>query len=93
MNALTTSEQPTPPALAPLTGYARQSVEEILNALCQFGKPRLCRHDNGWMCACDMHVAAAGTTFNVRSEFDCKTQLDSARQCAERVMKTLAQWA
>lgn len=80
-------------SLDPLRAYASLSVEEILYKLCSAGNPVIRKMDGGWMCGVDMHVAAAGTTFNVRSEFDCKTQLDAARQCAERVLKTLSQWS
>lgn len=76
-----------------LAGYPNQSVEEILDNLCRFGRPRLNRMDDGWVCSCEMHVAAAGATFTVRSEFDHKTQLGAVRQCAERVVKAIAQWA
>jgi hypothetical protein len=79
-------------SLGPLMGYSNLSLDEILDALCAAGKPRVARMDHGWLCSIDMHVAAAGTEFKIRSEFDCETPLAAARQCAERVIQTLRQW-
>jgi hypothetical protein len=78
--------------LVPLREYADLSLTELLEALCAAGKPRLARMDHGWLCSIDMHVAAAGTEFKIRSEFDRETPLAAARQCAERVIQTLRQW-
>ncbi len=69
------------------------SVEMMLIQLCRVGKPRISRIDNSWVCAVDMHVAAAGTEFKIRSEFDCETPFKAAQQCTERVVETLKQWA
>jgi hypothetical protein len=69
------------------------NVEMMLTQLCRVGKPRISRMDDGWVCAVDMHVAAAGTEFKIRSEFDCETAFKAAQQCTERVVETLRQWA
>jgi hypothetical protein len=68
-------------------------LESMLQKLCIVGKPRVSRMDDGWVCAVDMHVAAAGTEFKIRSEFDCETAFKAAQQCTERVVATLKQWA
>jgi len=79
--------------ISPLSGYERLSLEEILVALCRAGNPRCSKmKSHGWMASCEMHVSAAGTTFEVRSEFTHKTPIDAARECAQRVVATLSQW-
>jgi|GEM_PF-5058881 hypothetical protein len=69
------------------------SVAMMLTQLCRVGKPRVSRMNDGWLCAVDMHVSAAGTEFKIRSEFDCETAFKAAQQCTERVVATLKQWA
>jgi hypothetical protein len=69
------------------------NLEDALENLCRVGKPRVSRMDDGWVCAVDMHVSAAGTEFKIRSEFDCGTPFEAAQQCTERVVATLRQWA
>lgn len=69
------------------------SVEAMLEQLCRVGKPRISRMNDGWLCSVDMHVAAAGTEFKIRSEFDCPTPFQAAQQCTDRVVETLKQWA
>jgi hypothetical protein len=69
------------------------NIESMLENLCRVGKPRVSRLHGGWVCAVDMHVAAAGTEFKIRSEFDCGTPFEAAQQCTERVVETLRQWA
>lgn len=81
------------PVLAVLTGYAALSLEEILVALCRVGKPRLSRLSDAWYCIVEMHVASVGAEFKVGSDFSCQTPIDAARQCAERVVTTLKQYA
>ena len=68
--------------ISPLSGYERLSLEEILVALCRAGNPRCSKmKSHGWMASCEMHVSAAGTTFEVRSEFTHKTP----NRCGTRV--------
>lgn len=69
-----------------------ESLEGLLQQLCHFGRPSITRLDNGWWCRCAMHVATAGTTFQIDSETKHKTPTDAARECAERVVATLKQW-
>lgn len=65
------------------------TLEDVLGALQRYGKPRMQMMDQGWMCAIDMHVSSVGASFTVRSEFDSASPLLAAKQCHERVLKTL----
>lgn len=71
---------------------AELQLEPLLQLLRIYGQPRLGFYDNGWHCCVEMHVAAAGTTFKVSSDFKCETPIISTRQCAERIIKTLEQF-
>lgn len=93
MNAIETSKLSTPAALARLTGYADEPLETLLQTLCNIGVPTLFKMDRGWWVTLKMHVAAAGTEFKVQSDSDCQTPGEAARQCAERALATLKQWA
>jgi hypothetical protein len=75
------------------SGMFANDLESTLQNLCRVGKPRISKQSDGWVCAVDMHVAAAGTEFKIRSEFDCPTPFKAARQCTQRVVETLKQWA
>jgi hypothetical protein len=79
--------------IASLERVKYSNVETMLEQLCRVGKPRVSRMNDGWLCAVDMHVSAAGTEFKIRSEFDCGTPFEAAQQCTERVVATLRQWA
>lgn len=81
-----------PAIVVPLLNYDKESPSLIMELLCAVGMPRLSKMKDGWNCSCEMHVSAAGTTFTIRSEFDCQTQTDATRQCAERVVATFKQW-
>ncbi len=67
-------------------------LQEILLALSAFGHPNVYSNEDGWLVSVDMHVAAAGTSFKIRSEFGRPTPLAAAQQCATRVQETLKQW-
>lgn len=66
------------------------TLDEKLVALCAFGEPTLHRMKKGWWCTIDMHVAAAGTAFSIKSESDCPSPTEAVDQCAERIAATLA---
>lgn len=89
---VTTTSKAVSPADA-IRGYEAHDLEFILLNLQSVGKPRLhCHDDMLWSCSVNMHVPNAGTTFEVRSEFNMVSPLAAARQCAERVLKTLSQF-
>lgn len=67
-------------------------LQKILLALTAFGHPNVYSDADGWQVSVDMHVAAAGTSFKIRSEFRHPTPIAAAQQCASRVQDTLKQW-
>lgn len=79
--------------LIKLTNYRDMPLETLLQNLCHLGVPVVHKMPKGWWVYLKMHVAAAGTEFKVESECDCPTPSDAARQCAERAIATLKQWA
>ncbi len=72
-----------------MAGPAEKSLEDLLAALATFGKPRVSLQTRGWHACVEMHVSAAGVSFEVKSDFDHKTPSAAARQCAERVLAAL----
>lgn len=60
-------------------------LETTLAQLAKHGLPTICALENGWHCSVNMHVAAAGATFTVRSDFGLATPIIAAEQCAERI--------
>lgn len=69
------------------------TLEQLLEALTHAGRPRVHQFDDGtWGCTVKMHVAAAGTTFEIRSDYTHASPLEAAKQCVDRVRATLAQF-
>jgi hypothetical protein len=64
-------------------------MENDLIALCKYGKPRIAKMPDGWMCSVDMHVAAKGTSFEVKSDFNCITPSAAVEQVMQRIEDTL----
>jgi hypothetical protein len=64
-------------------------LETVLAQLAKHGKPSVSMLMGGWHCSVDMHVAAAGANFTVRSDFGLATPIIAAEQCAERVATML----
>ena len=67
------------------------SVEDLLVAMCKYGKPAVSRMDKGWWVRCEMHVAAEGTTFRIESDI-VPSLLTAAQQCMDRIVKTISQY-
>lgn len=84
MSALQTTER--------LKGYEQDSLDTLLLKLCHLGSPAVSKMRDGWWARLDMHVSAAGTTFRVDSEMNCKTPIEAVRQCTERSLTVLNQW-
>lgn len=79
--------------VAPFAGTGKaQSLEELLDEMCKYGKPRLSRTDAAWVCTCEMHVASEGATFEVRSTFKEPTALIAAQVCMQRIKETLSKY-
>ena len=67
-----------------------RTLEEILLALAKYGKPRIAHDGDGWFCAVEMYVTAAGVNFKVASEFSRPSPIEAAKQCAQRLDKALS---
>lgn len=67
-------------------------LEERLEWLTRFGKPRVRFDVDGWSAHIDMHVANAGAEFKVRSEFNMDTPSAALDQCITRMLETLAKY-
>lgn len=67
-------------------------LEERLEWLTRFGKPRVCFDGKGWSAHMEMHVANAGAEFTVRSEFNMDTPSAALDQCITRMLETLAKY-
>ncbi len=77
-------------ALAKSTTPVTLNLNECLQELSRHGYPRLMQmNDNGWYCAVDMKVTAAGATFQVKSEYDHESPDQAANQCVQRMRKAL----
>ena len=80
-------------AIVPLSSYATDDLETLLNKLCGLGVPRLNRMSHGWYCAVEMHVRAKGCVFEVKSEFDHPTALKAAQTTATRAIDVVKQFS
>lgn len=69
------------------------NLEQLLDALRYYGKPRLSFLSDGWHCILEMHSPVAGVSFDVKSNFDCASSGDAARQCATRLVAALRSYA
>ena len=69
------------------------NLEQLLDALRYYGKPRLSFIREGWHCSLEMHPPATGITFEVKSDFDCVTSGDAARQCTARLVAAIRSYS
>lgn len=59
--------------------------------LTKFGKPSVNKtKSDGWYGLIEMHVSAKGTTFDIRSDYDCASPDAAINQLIERMLDTLA---
>ncbi len=80
-----------------LTEFAIQlndkPLEELLLMMAKHGKPRVNQFKDGkWFSVVEMHVASAGVSFDVQSDFNCPTPSAAAKQCLSRIMETLSKY-
>ena len=72
---------------------AINTIEEGLEKLCRFGRPRLSQMDDGcWLCALDMFVQGVGVEFKIRSDYKLTDPRSPIIQALERVYDTLAKF-
>ena len=63
------------------------TLEQTLDALCVYGKPRLHKMDSGWYCVTECFLyGCKGGNLDVKSDFGKPTALSAALECHERVM-------
>lgn len=68
---------------------ARTNLEASLTALRRYGKPWLFVGASGdWICKFDMHVAAVGASFEIKSDAMKMPSL-AVGQCHQRIEETL----
>lgn len=65
------------------------SLEEHLQEMRYYGKPRVSLMNNGWYSCIDMNTNTTGTSFEVKSDFDHATPTLAAKQCHERILNAL----
>lgn len=81
--------------LAPESADAKQlasfTLEQTLEKLLKFGKPRLCfTGDMGWYCCVEMSTNALGSEFKVASALQHPTPIAAALQCLGRTITAVA---
>jgi hypothetical protein len=79
------------PKLSDATKIQDLTLEEHLEQMTYYGKPRVSRMSNGWYSSIEMNTNTTGTTFEVKSEFDNHTPTMAAKQCHERILNALKQ--
>ena len=62
------------------------SLEELLEGMKRFGKPRLSFMGDGWHCCIDIYVNTKGCSFEVKSKFGCKTAISSVIECCNNMI-------
>lgn len=66
------------------------TLDGLITGMTRYGKPRLSYMGDGWHAVIDMYVSSAGAEFKVVSDFKMPSAMAAMRQCADRVVKTLA---
>lgn len=75
--------------LSKATKVEELTLEEHLQEMRYYGKPRVSLMSNGWYSCIDMNTNTTGTTFEIKSEFDHPTPTLAAKQCHERILNAL----
>lgn len=75
--------------LSKATKVEELTLEEHLQQMRYYGKPRVSLMSNGWYSCIEMNTNTTGTSFEVKSEFDCQTPTLAAKQCHERMLNAL----
>ena len=65
------------------------TLEEHLEQMRYYGKPRVSLLNNGWYSCIEMNTNTTGTSFEVKSDYDCQTPTLAAKQCHERILNAL----
>jgi hypothetical protein len=65
------------------------TLEEHLEQMRYYGKPRVSLMSDGWYSCIEMNTNTTGTSFEVKSDFNCPTPTLAAKQCHERILNAL----
>lgn len=65
------------------------NLEAILDELCQYGEPRLSKHNTGWYAIIELFVSGTGVKFEVKTDFKHPTARDAAATCLDRLHDAL----
>ena len=75
--------------LSKATKVEELTLEEHLQQMRYYGKPRVSLMSNGWYSCIEMNTNTTGTTFEIKSDFDHPTPTAAAKQCHERILNAL----
>lgn len=75
--------------LSKATKVEELTLEEHLQEMRYYGKPRVSLMNNGWYSCIDMNTNTTGTSFEIKSDFDHATPTLAAKQCHERILNAL----
>lgn len=75
--------------LSKATKVEELTLEEHLQQMRYYGKPRVSLLNNGWYSTVEMNTNTTGTSFEVKSDFDHPTPTLAAKQCHERILNAL----
>jgi hypothetical protein len=77
------------PKVSNATKIEDLTLEEHLQQMRYYGKPRVSLMSDGWYSCVDMNTNTTGTSFEVKSDFDHTTPTLAAKQCHERILNAL----
>ena len=67
----------------------KEDLSELLMELHRYGHPRVSHLTGGWHSSVEMNTHTEGADFIIRSDFNMPTPWASAKQCHERILKSL----
>lgn len=76
-------------ATAKISEQPGADLQALLTIASAHGRPSLFMLKHGWHMVIDMHVAALGATFEIRSDFGCATPVAAAEQALTRMRQAL----
>ncbi len=64
-------------------------LNEILIALCSYGRTDIFRHDDDWSAQIEMYVGSIGTKFKIGSGYGHNTPLEAIKELITRIKAAL----
>lgn len=77
------------PKVSNATKIEDLTLEEHLQQMRYYGKPRVSLMQSGWYSCTEMNTNTTGTTFEVKSDYDHTSPTTAAKQCHERIINAL----